>query len=314
MIKLAILHLTWRCNLRCKHCFSNTWMGDELETEKVFELIDILWETGVEKLNFSGGEFLLRNDWLKIFNYAIKKDFQIYLQTNGTTITREIAENLGEALVFVSLDYVGNRHDLLRGKEKTFDKAIQALNYLENPWIRSTIFNDNIEDLKRMIDIAYENGWGFAGFILVPIGHGLTLANKVPNAKQLKDAYEYALEKSNLYSKIVMRDFHFFLNNKERFEKRKKRFKRFGYCPAGRFRVSLDPLGNVTPCPYIQKQAGNILKDDLDSILTRTEEISEKIRSTQIMKCGDCKHINNCKGGCLAHNTCIIRDLKYLLV
>ncbi|MFQ6050111.1 MAG: radical SAM/SPASM domain-containing protein [Candidatus Hydrothermarchaeota archaeon] len=309
MIKLAILHLTWRCNLKCKHCFSNA-KGDELKTDKAIELIDVLWDNGIEKLNFSGGEFLLRNDWPKIFDYAIKKDFRIYLQTNGTTITREVANNLEEALVFVSLDYLGKKHDNLRGKEKTFEKAIQALNYLKNPWVRSTVFNDNVEDLKRIIDMVCENEWGFAGFIFVPLGHGASISDRVPDAKMLKEVYEYALEKSNFYSKIVVRDFYFFLKNKERFEKRKKRFKKFGYCPAGRFRLSIDPLGNVNPCPYIPIKAGNITKDDIDTIITRTMEISEKIRKIKIKKCYGCKHINICKCGCLAHDICIIRELN----
>lgn len=94
--------LTFRCNLRCAHCYCNLPPNDqeaiekELTTEEVFNIFDQIAEAGCLWLLITGGEPLLRKDFLEIYTYAKKKGFLITLFTNGTLITPEIADYLAE--------------------------------------------------------------------------------------------------------------------------------------------------------------------------------------------------------------------------
>lgn len=98
----ASLELTLRCNLRCAHCYCNLPSNNqdaisrELKTEEIFCIFDQIEEAGCLWLLLTGGEPLLRKDFLEIYAYAKKKGFLISLYTNGTLFTAEIADYLAE--------------------------------------------------------------------------------------------------------------------------------------------------------------------------------------------------------------------------
>ena len=96
------IELTFRCNLRCVHCYCNLPQSDqqaietELETEEVYRLLDQIAEAGCLWLLITGGEPFLRDDFLDIYTYAKKKGFITTLFTNGTLLTPAIADALVE--------------------------------------------------------------------------------------------------------------------------------------------------------------------------------------------------------------------------
>ncbi len=98
----ASIELTFRCNLRCAHCYCNLPLNDqdaikkELKSEEIFHIFDQMAEAGCLWLLLTGGEPLLREDFLEIYTYAKKKGFITTLFTNGTLITPEIADHLAE--------------------------------------------------------------------------------------------------------------------------------------------------------------------------------------------------------------------------
>ncbi len=94
--------LTFRCNLRCVHCYCNLPINDkhsiqkELTTEEIFDVLDQIAEAGCLWLLLTGGEPLVRKDFLEIYAYAKKKGFLINLFTNGTLLTPKVADYLAE--------------------------------------------------------------------------------------------------------------------------------------------------------------------------------------------------------------------------
>ena len=94
--------LTFRCNMHCVHCYCNLPPNDqdaiekELTTVEVFNILDQIAGAGCLWLLITGGDPLLRQDFLEIYTYAKKKGFIITLFTNGTLITPEIAEYLAQ--------------------------------------------------------------------------------------------------------------------------------------------------------------------------------------------------------------------------
>lgn len=96
------IEVTERCNLNCVHCFINRPSGDngakeqELTYQEFCKTIDQIVDEGCLWLLITGGEPFIRPDFLDIYTYAKKKGLLITLFTNGTMITRRIADYLAE--------------------------------------------------------------------------------------------------------------------------------------------------------------------------------------------------------------------------
>jgi len=96
------IELTTRCNLHCVHCYINTPAADpdalarELDTKTLCTVLDQLADEGCLWLLLTGGEPLLRPDFLEIYTYAKRKGFLITIFTNGTALTPRVADHLAE--------------------------------------------------------------------------------------------------------------------------------------------------------------------------------------------------------------------------
>jgi radical SAM protein with 4Fe4S-binding SPASM domain len=94
------IEVTRRCPLVCAHCYNNLPMGDrtaqleELTYAEHCRILDELADAGCLWILYTGGEILARKDFLDIYTYARKKGFFITLYTNGTLITRKVADYL----------------------------------------------------------------------------------------------------------------------------------------------------------------------------------------------------------------------------
>ncbi len=94
------IELTFRCNLKCVHCYCNLSVNyrkaqkRELTTKEVFRILDEIAEKGCLWLLLTGGEPLLREDFKEIYAYAKRKGILLTLFTNGTLITQETADFL----------------------------------------------------------------------------------------------------------------------------------------------------------------------------------------------------------------------------
>ncbi|MCJ7580789.1 MAG: radical SAM protein [Candidatus Aminicenantes bacterium] len=87
------LELTFRCNLSCVHCcIVNDPKQNELSFIEITEILDQLVKEGCLWLILTGGEPLVRHDFLDIYSYARKKGFLITVFSNGTQISPEIAD------------------------------------------------------------------------------------------------------------------------------------------------------------------------------------------------------------------------------
>lgn len=93
------VELTHRCNLSCKHCYLSfqkknhqSYLQNELDTKTWLKLIDDFTEAGCLNLLITGGDPLIREDFLDIYEYAVKKGLIIRVYTNGTLISDRILD------------------------------------------------------------------------------------------------------------------------------------------------------------------------------------------------------------------------------
>jgi radical SAM protein with 4Fe4S-binding SPASM domain len=90
------IELTYHCNLNCIHCFckGSEDKNKELTIQEWKMILDELSKKGCLWLTFTGGDPLVREDFLEIYAYAVSKGFIITLFTNAYGFTKEIIENL----------------------------------------------------------------------------------------------------------------------------------------------------------------------------------------------------------------------------
>ena len=136
-------HLTEKCNLRCRHCYQEGRNLEELPLAAIYRVIDEIsdmlaaWQTDYDlefspSFNVTGGEPFLRPDCFDILEKMTQTGFEIYILSNGTCISLDIAEgiaDLGIQGVQVSLDGPKEIHERLRGRG-SFDAALQGVRRL----------------------------------------------------------------------------------------------------------------------------------------------------------------------------------------
>ena len=78
---LVVWDFTHKCNLNCKHCYSNSGLASEkeLKTKEALDVVNQLADFGVTALAFSGGEPLSRSDFFEVAEHAVKNVLSILL-------------------------------------------------------------------------------------------------------------------------------------------------------------------------------------------------------------------------------------------
>jgi len=160
---VVIWNLIRRCNLTCKHCYAtstDTHFKGELDTQKIFEVIDDLKAFGVSVLILSGGEPLLHPDIFEITAYAKRQGFYVGLSSNGTLIDESNIDKIVDAdydYVGISLDGMRETHDYFRQKQGSFDEAIKGIRLCHDAklkvGLRLTLTQDNETQLPDLLEL-----------------------------------------------------------------------------------------------------------------------------------------------------------------
>jgi radical SAM protein with 4Fe4S-binding SPASM domain len=179
----VVWNFTYRCNLKCKHCYEDAGSGKlpELSTDEAKQVIDILSKiagVGLPALSFSGGEPLARKDFFELAAYAKKRIPYISIASNGTLLTRDNAKKVKEAgvdYIEISIDGASPTvHDEFRGIPGAFERAIQGVkNCVEegiDTCIATVLHKDNLAETEKIIQLAKELGVRFMHFNYIPTG------------------------------------------------------------------------------------------------------------------------------------------------
>ena len=108
--RLIFWELTKGCNLRCIHCRASATelsSPNDLSTATAKAIIDQIAEISNPILVLSGGEPLFRSDIFELARYGTEKGLRVALATNGTLVTRQVAQKIVDAgvkRVAISLD------------------------------------------------------------------------------------------------------------------------------------------------------------------------------------------------------------------
>ena len=163
---IVVWNCTKQCNLNCIHCYADAdgrSLDIEMTTEEGKAFIHQLAEFGVPVILFSGGEPLMRQDFLELAKFAAKQGIGIVASTNGTLITQEVASemrSLGFREVGISLDGIGDTNDLFRGKKGAFEAALHGIRSCvsvgQRVSLRVTITRLNCDHIPGIFALAEE--------------------------------------------------------------------------------------------------------------------------------------------------------------
>lgn len=142
--KRVIIETDYTCNLQCRICglWHNNYRklrGEEkgLDLSRFDSIFKRLFNDGVKRISFIGGEPFLKSYFLDMVRLAKRSGFLISTVTNGSLLNEDIIfdivnNGLFEDIIF-SLDGYNKNHDIIRGEGvyKTVEKNILYLNSLK---------------------------------------------------------------------------------------------------------------------------------------------------------------------------------------
>lgn len=167
--------LTYRCNLACVQCYCVLPAGDpealrkELTTAEAFRILDEMAEAGCLWLLMTGGEILLRPDFLGIYAHAKRRGLLLTLFTNGIGITEEVADALAAEPPFaVEITLYGATEETylqVTKKPLGLSRTLAGMDRLMArripPSLKATILRENVHELAAMRAIAKARGLDF---------------------------------------------------------------------------------------------------------------------------------------------------------
>jgi radical SAM protein with 4Fe4S-binding SPASM domain len=314
--------ITTKCNLRCKHCYSNSVeqaAPDELPTQDAFRLMDDLSKWGIGLLVIDGGEPLCREDLLDVVRYASSKGIRTTIGSNGTLIDEATAKKLLEAgvkSVAISVDGAdAQTHDSFRGISGSFEQALKGAEACCNAGLpfqfNMVVRKQTLSQVEDMLRLAVECGANAAEFFdLVAAGRAKqeckddVLSND--ERGQIMEWLAQAQEDCPIVIRVPSCPMYPILLQQKQI--RPKHFaaemlQRIPYyrrgCAAGMPMgyVMVLSNGEVNPCMLLQAKLGNIREQSIISIWENSTVLA-KLRRRELLrgKCRDCSYKGSCSG------------------
>lgn len=121
-IRTAHWSITGHCNYRCKHCYMSAPDAKfgELSHEQIMSIVQQLIDCGVMEVSLTGGEPLVRKDFMEIVDALLAGGIRITtIYSNGKLVTDQLLDQLAQRGIHpefnMSYDGVDGWHDWLRG-------------------------------------------------------------------------------------------------------------------------------------------------------------------------------------------------------
>lgn len=256
------LELTFRCNLRCAHCYVNETPGRsdaearELTAAEIRRITDEVVDRGCLWMLLTGGEPLLRPDLSDIYLHMKRRGLLVTLFTNGTAVTPRIADFLAEwPPLVVEVSIYGSTPDVyerVTGAPGSFRQCIRGIELLLDRKVRMRLKTMptllNYMDMDGMRALAAGYGLGFEWDPLVSCRVDGTPG---PAAVRLRPEQVVALERADPKRATAFR---------LEFGKTSRVDSRVDLITCGAYlhAFHIDPYGHLVPCMLLREPAYNL--------------------------------------------------------
>ena len=303
-------HITDRCNLRCSHCYQETYTGPELRIGELVEVVGqykvLLAARGVRRghINVTGGEPFLREDlfpFLEVLS-AHRDTFSFAILCNGSFLDKATAARLRVLrpdFVQVSMEGGKATHDRIRGKGD-FERVLAGLDCLRRSKLRAyisfTAHRDNYLEFGEVADAGMRFGaarvWADR---LIPMGCGNAMAGKTLSPEETKEFFmvlQKAKAKAERWwfgrTEIAMgRALQFIVGGGEPYR-----------CEAGSSLLALAADGSLYPCRRMPVPVGNVTSTELARLYCESAFlVNLRNRDHIAVGCAGCFYARVCRGG-----------------
>ncbi len=303
-------HLTERCNLRCRHCYHESYsrfhelpVGELLAIcEQIENALRVWGKTG--SVSLTGGEPLVRRDCLQAVMEGLDHSDHVGyydLLTNGTLLTNDDIRSLGsrEKLRRVQVSLESPReldNDQIRG-HGVYAKVIDAISRLKDASlavsVMMTLTQQNLAQIEEMIELLAATGVDTLALErFIPEGSGALLEGAVLGREQVQSAFirihELGTREKRL--RVLMHRPLFALIDGED--------PTVGACcSVGTNALTIMNDGVIFPCRRLPIPIGNVLEGGIfqawyESELLWTIRESRNLRGN----CGKCELVPVCRG------------------
>lgn len=248
--------ITTKCNLTCKYCLSSSGPqnGYGLSTDKAKEIIKMLSEANVNRLDFTGGEPFLRKDLKELIAYSIEKNISPLVTTNTLLLSDDDMKFLAanNILVQVSIDGAQATHDNIRGGtvyNTTLNNIKKLITLGCKVRLNSFICRSNVQDIDSVLKLGEDlNVFSHLIILFTPQGRGVGFENEI-----LEDE-----EKENLKDHLMQ-----YMSQTGRY------IRLYDYDEYEHSCVLITPLGDVISQALYEKdciKAGNLFETPLNTL------------------------------------------------
>jgi radical SAM protein with 4Fe4S-binding SPASM domain len=229
-------------------------------------------------------------------------------------------------MVSLSLDgSTAEVHDDFRSCPGAFQGVVNAAELFRKHGqkflINSSFTKRNQHDIANTFKVAKSLGaTAWYMFMIVPTGRGEEIMNELISKEDYEEILDWHYQQEKMEDDILMRPtcaphYYRIVPQKAKaegvkFERRSLTFSTGGGkgCIAAQSICLIDCFGNVKPCSYFHRTAGNVKETPFREIWENSE-IFKDLRNFKAYKgkCGSCEYINVC-GGCRARADAVYGD------
>jgi len=303
------MELTYRCALRCEHCYLGHGGGDgraELTTAEIVRVLDELASLGCLFLLLTGGEPFLRRDFEDVFAAARDRRFAVSFITSGHAHDPRLLSRLarrGIDAAQVSLygpDAVA--HDAMTGVAGAFDDALACMRTLRDlgVMVRAAVTPTarTAHRIGEVRDLLEREG--------IPAALGLYMS---PRRDGSRGPQALTIDAADL--RRVLSVFPF--GAAPRFAGLRLTDRP---CGAGACAVSIDPYGTVHPCLQLRIGAGSLRERGIGEIWAGSPELRRlrDIRIADLVGCPECEirdWCNRCAGFAHAEGMLVLNHCSF---
>jgi AdoMet-dependent heme synthase len=291
------LDLTYRCNERCIHCYLDHRDHGEMTTAEILDLLEQMADAGVFFLTLSGGEIMLRRDFMQIVERSRALGFCLKLKTNGVMVKAEMARKIAELGVdSVQISIYSARpevHDGITKLPGSLRRSLEGARLLRSAGLKVifayVMMRQNASDYADVQALAKEKGAEFSmDATITPMmdGDRSVLALNV-DAGLLKEVFgnpslagnvhmdEYCLPSGAMPAEDALDTIP---------------------CSAGHTACYVSPYGDLYPCVQFPLPSGNVRQTKFVDIWKHSPQLQEvrSITLGDLQGCSSCVHQSGC--------------------
>lgn len=310
-LPIVILYVTAGCNLKCITCSYRDVLPGELSLDEINELAHRLNKLGLKHIVYSGGEPLLRRDFIEICSTFAEFGVKQSLLTNGLLLekrAKEIYKFFSE--IIVSIDGANTEtHNSIRGIN-SFDIILKGITTalslpgIKDVSIRTVIQKSNFRQIKEMVSLAKTLGVKRISFLSADVMPGafgrddataLQDQNILLNENEIKEFRRVIQEMKEEFntefeSGFISESPAKLIHLADYFE---AHLGSSGFpkttCNAPMVSAVITSTGEIQPCFFLPSY-GNIRKDPVSELINcnSIKDTRKKLQNNELERCKTC--------------------------